>query len=187
MYGCPKEIVAELAELPVGARRLWRRAFWQAWPEAGGDCQRAVALAWQAFALEAKGLREFRLEGQNRGWRGTIGAFFGGLWPELTGFWVFLRTVLGFRRGKKRNLVCRDQGQVATQRQERKGQGSAGVDPENMEMIFTEAVAKGWLKPEQRPWAEALARRDWLALKEFFDLAAAASVFQSGWDGRRQG
>ena len=191
MYGCPEEIWAELAELPGGARRIWRRAFWRAWPRAGGDCRRAAAMAWQAFALEAKGCRatsrEINKGGQadleagstrekcgatarvaeaGRGVKGRLGQVLGAITAKVAAGWLVVRKVL----------------EAAGSWQSR-GPWAGGFGQENLDTVFAEAVAKGWLKPEQRPWAEALARRDGQALREFFELAAAAADYQAGRDG----
>jgi len=111
------ELRAELAELPPALRERWWRWFWQAWPAAGGDGQRAAAQAWAAFAREAK------------------------------------------------------------------GQAPAAAEGEDFERLFAEAVARGWLLPEQKPWAAALVRQNWAALREFLDLAAANPV---SWEPRAE-
>jgi hypothetical protein len=157
------EIREELRELPGGARARWWRAFWQVWPEVPGDYQRATTLAWEAFAREARskrGLETGPEGGRHRQWRrGRI-------------FWGFLR--FGWS-------VCLEMVRSWGRRQQPVRAAVKGCSPgddglpgarERLETVFAEAVAKGWLKPEQRPWAEALARRDWGALQEFLALAA---------------
>jgi hypothetical protein len=169
MYGCPEDIWYELAELPGSARRIWRRAFWRAWPQAGGDCRRAAAMAWQAFALEAKGCGATgAAAGKGRAGEGRMGRALIAITAKIAAGWFFVRKFLGVRG---RQPGC--------------GPATRGCHLENLETVFAEAVAKGWLKPEQRPWAEVLAKRDGQALREFVELAAAAAEYQAGWGGGR--
>ncbi|MGQ9919843.1 MAG: hypothetical protein ACUVRZ_00780 [Desulfobacca sp.] len=170
MYGCPEETWIELAELPADARRIWRRSFWRAWLRVGGDCRRAAALAWQAFAVEAKGGRAKSggvPEGRERA--GLIGQVRALLRDRVRAGWVVVRQMLQ-RRGRR---------QVSEPWAKRLGQ-------EDWDTVFAEAVARGWLQPEQRPWAEAMARQDGQYLREFFQFAAAAAAYQAGRDGGRR-
>ena len=186
MYGCPEEVWAEVAELPKEARRLWRRAFWRAWPQAGGDGRRAAALAWQAFALEAKGRGAgSRGPGTGEADEGRAIEAVGAFLAELKAGLVFFRSWLERRWGKECSPGKEGPRQLAARVPQRRGPELGGGGPGSMEEIFGEAVAKGWLKPEQRPWAEALARRDRQALQEFFELAAAAAGDGVGWGVQR--
>ncbi len=180
MYGCPEEIWAELAELPGGAQRIWRRAFWRAWPQAGGDCERAAALAWQAFALEAKGGgADSWLIKQERTGNFRFGKAIGAILAKVTIGWGVVRAVLGLRRRRQRVADGGGATDTAKEGQKANGRGRIGVCQGDLETVFAEAVARGWLKPEQRPWAEALARRDGQSLQEFCNLAAGAAEYQT--------
>lgn len=185
MYSCPKEVWAEVAELPKDARRLWRRAFWRAWPKAAGDGRRAAALAWQAFALEAKGGgAALRSPGKRDADERQINKAVSALLAKFRAILVLFRSFLGLPRGRESSPM------EDTQQPFRPGYKGRGSELErfgqrNLEEVFAEAVAQGWLKPEQRPWAEALARRDGQALQEFFKLAATAAKDEVAWDGWR--
>lgn len=177
MQDLPEDMRMEVEELPGGIQKFWWQAFWRAWLEVGGDVRRAGAKAWQRFARMAKG--------GGRRWSGDRG---------------------GMSRKARRDFCQRVRLMLAQLAEDDAGEGKVGrevaagcgVQPlasgpveaeevldcytgEMAERLFEEAVARGWLKPEQRLWVEVYARRDWEGLRSFLGLAAAAvSISREG-------
>jgi|GEM_PF-4405286 len=168
------EIRRELADLPRPVQEKWWRWFWQAWPEAEGDWQRAAAQAWEAFTREAKG--KAATPGREGGAEPPGGAGGGRLrrlWGKIKGLYEMRREDgSGCRQNRGSQVGTATITGSRLEEREVGGRGQ-GAGERDFEAIFAEAVAHGWLKPEQRLWAEALVRQDWSALREFLDLAAA--------------